>query len=52
MLKRTLYLLLFFSLLGVAEPARADIEAPQPVIGTIRTGVEKAKEVQEKLDNL
>ena len=52
MLKRTLYLLLIFSLLGVIEPARADIEAPQPIIGTIRTGIEQAKEVQEEIDSL
>ena len=52
MLKRTLYLLLIFSLLGVIEPARADIEAPQPVIGIIRTGIEQAKEVQEEIDSL
>ncbi len=51
MLKRLRF---FLFILGFFLPrqACADIEAPQTVIGTIKTGIEEARAVQEELNSL
>lgn len=52
MLKYLTYPLFLLSMVILSPVAYADIEAPQGVMGTIRTGIEEAKGVQEELNQL
>ena len=52
MLKHLAYPLFLLSLIIWSSAAYADIEASQGVLGTIRTGIENAKTVQEDLNQI
>lgn len=53
MIKRFVtYLAIPLALFGFASLAQADIEAPQTVIGTIKSGIEEARAVQEELNQI
>ena len=53
MIKRFVtYWALPLAILGFSSVARADIEAPQTVIGTVKTGIKEAESIQHDLNEI
>ena len=53
MIKRFVtYWALPLAMLGFSSVARADIEAPQTVIGTVKTGIKEAESIQHDLNEI